>query len=320
MQLNANEYYTGLTNLALYVHTFANNVSNRTASLIDTFTKEPVSFGDSKIFRSLPFPSVDDYSSNTSLLGNHTPSFTPTGEVAPVNVIEEVISISNKKLIKNSYSIEHLKLAVTSDSGAADFIAVALENMQAAKNDYLYNLIVDKLYNNTYGTTEEVQLLDLSDITAPTELQAGAIINQKSISLAIQKVIDSMTHYATNFNKYGLKQSVNLSDLRLVVFQPYKNEAVVDLFAELLNSGIIADNFPRPELITIPETKAKESDDYDATFVAVLMHKDALQLFYKFQFMGEFFDPSTLRVNNFLHFWFGLGQLEQLPTCLIKIK
>ena len=46
--------------------------------------------------------------------------------------------------------------------------------------------------------------------------------------------------------------------MRLVVFQPYKNEAVVNMFAELLNSGYISDNFPRPELITIPEEKAKK--------------------------------------------------------------
>ena len=319
MQLNNNAYYTGLTNLALYIAMYTTNKSNRTAATIDKFTTEPLAYGDTKIFRSLPFPQVSDYSKTSSLLGDHTPSFTPTGEANAVNVVEDVISINNRKIIKNSYSLKNLELAITSEYGANEFIAIALGNIEAAKNDFLYDLIVNKLYSSNYGKTSKIKLLDLTNITTPTEIQAGELINQKKISLGIQKEIDSFLHYSTGFNKYGLKQSVDLSDMRLVVFQPYKNEAVVNMFAELLNSGYISENFPRPELITIPEEKAKAATDYDENYICVLMHKAAIQMFYKLLYMGEFFDVSTLRVNNFLHFWFGLGQVEQLPTCLITV-
>lgn len=319
MILNNNAYYTGLTNLALYIAMYTTNKSNRTSSTIDKFTSESLVYGDTKIFRSLPFPTVSDYSKTSSLLGDHTPSFTPTGAANPVNVVEETISVNNRKLIKNSYSLKNLELAVTSEYGANEFIAIALGNIEAAKNDFLYDLIVNKLYSSNYGKTSKIKLLDLSNITSPTEIQAGEIINQKKISLGIQKIIDSMTHFSTDFNKYGLKQSLDLSDMRLVVFQPYKNEAVINMFAELLNSSYISENFPRPELITIPEEKAKQATDYNSNYIAVLMHKSVIQLFYKLLFMGDFFDPSTLRVNNFLHFWFGLGQVEQLPSCLISV-
>lgn len=320
MNLNNNAYYTGLTNLALYIAMYSTNNSSRTASVIDKFTTDSLAYGDTKIFRSLPFPEVSDYSKNSSLLGDHTPSFTPTGASAPVNAIEETLSVNNKKLIKNSYSLKNLELAVTSEYGANEFIAIVMSNIESAKNDYLYNLIVEELYKSSYGKTEEVELLDLESQTLPSEIEAGNILNQKKITEVIQKTIDSMTHYTTLFNKYGLKQSLDLSDMRLVVFQPYKNKAVLDLFAELLNSNYITDNFPRPELVTIPETKASEATDYNKNIVAVLMHKNCIQLFYKLVFMGDFFDPSTLRVNNFLHFWFALGQLEQLPSCKIVIK
>ena len=318
--LNDNAYYTGLTNLALYIAMYTTNRSDKTKQTIDAFTSEPLDYGDTKVFRSLPFPDVYDYSSTSSLLGNYTPSFTPTGENDPVNVIEETLTIDNFKVIKNTYNARMLEMAIKSSYGAGEFIAVVLGNIEAAKNDYLYDLIVNKLFTSTYGYTEEVELLDLTDLTSPTEIKAGKTLNQETITLAIQNAIDSMTHFSTDYNKYGLKQALNLSDMRLVMMQPYQNEGVVHLMAELLNSKYINEKFPRPELITIPYKKASEASDYDADVIGILMHKDAIQLFFKLVYMGEFYDPSTLNINNFLHMWFSLGQVEQLPSCIFKVK
>ena len=320
MQLNDNMYYTGLTNLALFIDMFATNKSNRTKTLIDEFTSEPVSYGDTKIFRSLPWPEISDYSPNSSLLENNTPSFTPRGESESVEVYEETISIEHYKLIKNTMFREVVKFAVTNEYGANQFVATVLSNIEAAKNDFLYDTIINELYSMDSYAEEEVELIDLSEVTQPSEIEAGTILNQKAISLAIQKVIDGMTHYTDLYNAPGLKQSVDLSDLRLVVFQPYKNKAVVDLYAELLNSGVINENFPRPTMVTIPEIKAKQCDNYDSKVVGLIMHKKALQLFFGLVYMGEFFDPSVLRINNFLHFWYGLGSINQVPICRIKIK
>lgn len=319
--LNNNEYYTGLTNLALYITMYRTNSSDATQSVIEKFTTESLAYGDTKVFRAVPFPKVSDYSKTSSLLGDHTPSFTPKGESSEKNFVEETISVNNKKLIKNSYSIQNLKLAITSDYGANEFISIVLGNIEAAKNDFLYDLIINKLYDANYGKSVDVTLLDTSQFTTtPSEMQAAETINAKRLALAIQKEVDGLTHFSTEYNKYGLKQAVNLSDLRLVVFQPYKNQAVVDLFAELLNSNYINENFPRPELITIPQNKATGATNYNENAVCKLMHKASLQIFYKLVFMGDFFDPSTLRVNNFLHFWFGIGQVEQLPSCEINKK
>lgn len=314
--LNNNQYYTGLTNLAIYITMYKTNSNDATKRTIDSFTTESLSYGDSKIFRSLPFPQVSDYSKTSSLLSDNTPSFVPKGTETSVNVVEEQISVNNKKLIKSTYSLKNLELAVTSSDGASEFIAIVMSNIESAKNDFLYDLIINKLYNANYGKSVDIEILDETKFkTTPTELDACNTINNKRIALAIQNEIDGLTHFSTDYNKYGLKQAVNLSDLRLVIFQPYKNKAVTDLFAELLNSKYISENFPRPELITIPLEKAKKCVNYNANTVGTLMHKSTIQLFFKLVFMGDFFDPSTLRVNNFLHFWFALGQVEQLPSC-----
>lgn len=319
MQLNDNQFYTGLTNLALYVAMYATNKSNRTKSLIDTFTTESLDYGDTKIFRSVPLPQVGDYSENSSILGNHTPQFVPTGGSDPVNAIEETIKISNFKLIKNTINRYMLEMAVKSEYGISDFVAIVMGNIEAAKNDYLYDMLINQLFDATPGKTETVTTVSPGENPAPTELQAASTMNQKNIALKIQNVIDSLTHYSTGFNKYGLKQSVDMQDLRLIMIQPYQNQAVVDLFAQLLNSQYINEKFPQPDLLTIPELKASQATHYDNKVIGFVMHKAAIQMFYKLVYMGEFFDPSTLRVNNFLHFWYGVGQVEQLPMVKITL-
>lgn len=320
MLLNNNEYYVGLTNLALYIAMYTTNRSDRTQSVINTFTTEPLEYGDTKIFRSVPFPEVSDYSKNSSLLENNVPSFVPTGETDPVNAIEETISVDNFKLIKCTINKEHLKMAIKSEYGAGEFVAIVMSNIEAAKANFLYDLLINQLYDAEYCEEVEVELLDLTTQTLPSEIEAGEILNQKKICEALQKQIDSMTHYTNLFNKYGLTQSLNLSDMRLIVFQPYKNQAVNNLFSELLNSKYISENMPRPEMLTIPEQKCSEATHYNDKYVCVLAHKNFIQIFFKLIYMGEFFDPSNLNTNNFLHFWYGLGQVKQLPNCLIKIK
>lgn len=323
MQLNDNDYYTGLTNLALYIAMYALNKTNRSKSLIDDLTTESLAYGDTKIFRSVPMPTVDtlDPTGNSTLLNRNVATFIPKGQTTPKEFAEDVLTIDprDKKIIRSTYNAIAMETAVTSEYGVNDFVSMVLSNIEAAKIDYLYDTVVNDLYDFTPEYIETVTLYDLSQQTLPSEIEAGEILNQKKITLACQKVIDSMTHFSTEFNGWGLKQSVDMSDLRMIVFQPYKNEAVTNLFAELLNSRYINDNFPRPQLITIPQTKASHATHYDSKLVCLIMHKAAYQLSYKLQFNASFFDVSTLNVNNFMHFWYLRGWVKQLPVAAVKI-
>lgn len=315
--LNSNQYYTGLTNLALVIKMYELVNNDKSERLINLFKTENLSYGDQKVFRALPFPSVSDYEATSSLLGDHMASFIPRGQQNPVNVIEESLKIDQYKVIKSSYTREILDFACTSEDGVNQFISHVMENMEAAKTDFLYDVIIADLFGRTFEVTREISLFKTDDATSAVELNTMEKLNQKYLTLAMQKEIDAMQVYSTTYNDYGLKEAVSLSDLVLIIPQPFKNEGVVNLYAELLNSGVINQNLPRPELHTIPEVKIPQNKKDIAAF---LIHKRSYQLFYNLIFMGNFFDPSNLRVNNFLHFWYGKGWLKQLPACILKVK
>lgn len=316
--LNNNQYYAGLTNLALYIAMYDTVSSGKVSQIINTFKTESLDYGDQKIFRGLPLPTVSNYSKNSSLLTTNQATVTVDG--VSKNVIEDTVSVNFMKLIKSTYTRQMLEMAVKSEYGVGEFIATVMRNIVAAKDDFIFDEIIHLLYTATYAKTEEITILDLTQETTPSELRAGKTLNQETISLGIQKVIDDLQMFNTKYNKYGLKQAVRLSDLRLIIFQPYKNEQVMHLMAELLKSDVIGENFPKPELVTIPEAKASTIPGYNAQVVGIVCHKAFVQLFDKLYFMGDFFDKSNLNVNNFLHFWYGLGIVPQLPNCMIKIK
>ena len=316
--LNSNQFYTGLTNLALVIKMYELVNNDKSERLINLFKTENLSYGDQKVFRALPFPTVGDYQEESTLLGNYTPSFIPRNSQSqePVNVIEETLKIDQYKVIKSSYTRELLDFACKSEEGVNQFISHVMENIEAAKVDFLYDVILTDLFSRTFEVTRNVSQFDLTRATSAFELNTMEKMNQKYLTLALQKEIDAMQVYSTTYNEYGLKEAVNLSDLVLIIPQPFKNEGVVNLYAELLNSGVINQNLPRPELHTIPEVKIPQGSRDVAAF---LMHKRAYQLFYNLVFMGNFFDVSNLRVNNFLHFWYGKGWLKHLPACQLKV-
>lgn len=315
IQLNDNEFYTGLTNLAIFVKIYSVVNSSKIDEFVAAFRSEPLNYGDTKIFRSVPLPIVSDYSQNSSLLQVNIATFHNKLTNRDENVAEEKISVNMKKVIKSTYTRAMLELAVTSEEGANAFITEVLSNMQAAQSDFLFNTVLDSLLTASMAT-ETVTLITPPEGASQVEETSINIENNKLISLALQKVIDGMQVYTDAYNKIGLKQATPLSDLRLVVLQPYKNKAVLDLFAELLNSSVINENFPRPELLTVPEV-ALAGKAAANNVIAFIVHKQFLQIFDKLNINGNFYDPSNLCINNFLHFWCGIGYLNQLPAVKI---
>ena len=315
IQLNDNEFYTGLTNLAIFVKIYSVVNSSKIDDFVAAFRSEPLNYGDTKIFRSLPMPQVSDYSQNSSVLQVNIASFRNKLTQQDENVAEEKISVNMKKVIKSTYTRAMLELAVTSEDGANSFITEVLSNMRAAQSDFLFNSVLDALLAAPMAS-ETVNLISPPEGASQVEETAINIENNKLISLAVQKIIDGMQIYTDAYNRIGLKQSTPLSDLRLVVLQPYKNQAVLDLFAELLNSSKINENFPRPELLTVPEI-ALTGKAAANNVICFIIHKQFLQVFDKLNISGNFYDPSNLMINNFLHFWCGIGYLNQLPAVKI---
>lgn len=301
--LTDNEFFAGLTNLALFLRLYATNTSKEPLDFVDSFMSDRLAYGNTKIFPFSDLPEVADYSETSSLLA-----------VTKVKTNEETIKITEKKVIKSSYSEYILEMAVTSAEGMNEFIGYILGQMESAKTDHLYNVIISDLYGRSLAGSKQnktVNLLNVSGATAAADINAAEIINQKRIALAVQNEVDNISVFNTGYNELGYKQALDVSDMRFVIANPYKNEQVVNLFASLLKSEVIENAFSKPEMRYIPEVKVPSGQE---KVIGWLMHKAYYQIFYKFVFMGSFFDASNLVINNFLHFWYGKGFLKNLPA------
>lgn len=303
--LTQNEFLTGITNLALFMRLYATNTSELPAQFVDSFQTETLTNGNTKIYPWAELPTVTDYSETSSLL-----------TVTKVDAGEEFLQITSKKVIKSSYSAYILSMAFTSETGLNDFIGYLLSQMESAKTNFLYNYIVNALFNKTFtgtGQNQQVIQYDLSSVTSFSELNQGELVNQKNIEIAIQQALNNIQHFSTKYSGLGKTQALSLQNLKMIMNEPYHSKNIVNLFATLLNSSVIENTFYKPTMYTIPTDKIPNNKQ---NVIAWVMHRYAYQIFYKFTFMGSFFDESNLVVNRFLHFWFGEGWLENLPAVL----
>lgn len=304
--LTDNEFFSGLTNLALFMRLYATNTSSAPERFVDSFMTDTLASGNTKIFPWADLPTVTDYSATSSLL-----------TVNKVKTGEEYLQITERKVIKSSYSSYILNSAFTSESGMNEFVGYILGQMESAKTDHLYNVIIADLFDKVYANKQLklVSQYDTSTASSFTEINSGELINQKNITEAVELITKNIEVYSTDYNSLGNKQALAVGDMKFVFCEPYHTKNKIDLMATLLKSEVIQQSFSKPEEYVIPESKI-DTDHQDV--IGWLMHKYAYQLFYKFVFMGSFFDPSNLTINNFLHFWYGKGWLENLPRVEFK--
>lgn len=306
--LNDNQFFTGLSNLALFIRVYATNTSTKVKSFVDNFATETLANGDTKLFPFADLPNVGDYSEESTLL-----------RVTKNPVKEEDIKITEKKVISASYNQYILDMAFTNDSGMNMFIGYIIGLMESAKDSYIYDTIITDLFGREYTGTRliEVDQLQISPTDTAEEINAKKLYNAKEIQLKIEDTINNMGVFSNKYNASGYKQALDVKDLRLIICNPYHNQQIIDLFAELLRSDYIENSYEKPEKIVIPSISIPSGQE---NVVGWIMHKNAYQWFYKFIVALAFFDSSNLNTNRFLHFWFGKGFLNTLPAVKIVVK
>lgn len=307
--LTDNDFFSGLSNLALFLRLYATNTSRKPANFIESFATDTLAQGSQKIFPFSDLPSVTDYSETSTVL-----------TVTKVNTNEETISITEKKVIPSSYNTYILNMAFTSESGMNQFVGYLLGQMESAKENYMYNQIIADLFGATFTGTNQnktVNIIDISNLTDVIDINNAELLNAKKIAKAVQINLSNMQVYSDTYNGKGYTQALDLRDLKFIFCEPYHTENLMNLYATLLNSSVIQNSFDKPELYTVPEIKIPSGSE---NVVGWIMHKYAYQFFYKFVFMGNFFDVSNLCINNFLHFWFGKGWLDNLPVCKLTVS
>jgi len=307
--LNDNQFFTGLSNLALFMRLYATNTSSIPEQFVESFMTETLGAGDTKTFPWSDLPVVADYSADSSLL-----------QVTKVKSGEEYIQITEKKVIKSSYNKYILDMAFTSETGMNEFVGYLLGQMESAKVDHLYTTIVTDLFAKVFkGTNQNVNVdqYDLSTAATFTDLNNGELLNQKAIAKAVELNMQNIQVFGTGYNGLGNKEALDVRDMKFIFNDPYHTDSIINLFATLLKSDVIVNSFKKPEMYTIPQIKVPTNQ---TTVIGWLVHKYAYQMFYKFTFMGNFFDTSNLTINNFLHFWYGKGWLENLPAVKFVAK
>lgn len=311
--LTDNEFFSGLTNLALFMRIYATNTSKKADDFVESFMTDILERGNQKLYPYADLPSVGNYSETSSLL-----------TVTKPTVGEEAIAITEKKVIKSSYSAAILDAAFTSEYGMNDFIGYLLGQMESAKTAYLYDVITNDIFTKSFGAgsgaqakqLHEVDQISLTGLTSLADINGAKSYNAKELAVAMQDDIQNIQVYNDKYNFKGLKEAVDYKDLRVVLVAKYRYAEVMEVMASLLNSDVIDKDFEKPEVLIVPSIKVPENKDEE---IAWIMHKAFYQMFYKFVVNTSFFDASNLCVNNFLHFWYGKGFVEALP-CVKLVK
>lgn len=314
--LTENEFMTNLCNFILFMKLYATNNNRRERTIVDSFATETITYGDSKYFPFSELPTVSNYSQTSSLLGNYKTAQN-----------KEILSISEKKLVRLTYVQQFVEMAFMNSTGTANFIAYMLGQMESAKENYMYKVIISDLFGWTPSVTAKAGTMvkTVPTLVIPTsgvaDINATETYNQKKIELAMQNTIDSMSVFTDIFididngtgdDATNFQTAFELDDLVFIGNAKYLNERVTNLMATLLKSSEIDSNFRMPKTLKIPEISIPAAQN---KFIGFIAHKNWYQWFYKFTFMGTFFDASNLFNNNFLHFWYGKGFLKNLPVC-----
>ena len=311
--LTDNEFFSGLTNLALFMRIYATNTSKKADDFVESFMTDILERGNQKLYPYADLPSVGNYSETSSLL-----------TVTKPTVGEEAIAITEKKVIKSSYSAAILDAAFTSEYGMNDFIGYLLGQMESAKTAYLYDVIINDIFTKNFGAgsgaqakqLHNVDQISLTGLTSLADINGAKSYNAKELAVAMQDDIQNIQVYNDKYNFKGLKEAVDYKDLRVVLVAKYRYAEVMEVMASLLNSDVIDKDFEKPEVLIVPSIKVPENREME---IAWIMHKAFYQMFYKFVVNTSFFDASNLCVNNFLHFWYGKGFVEALP-CVKLVK
>lgn len=311
--LTDNEFFSGLTNLALFMRIYATNTSKKADDFVESFMTDVLERGNQKLYPYADLPSVGDYSATSSLL-----------TVTKPTVGEERIVVDQKKVIKSSYSAYILDAAFTSEYGMNDFIGYLLGQMESAKTAYLYDVIINDIFTKSFGAgsgaqanqLHQVDQIALTGLTTLADINGAKSYNAKELAQAMQEDIQNIQVYNTGYNFKGLKEAVDWKELRVVLRAKYRNAEVMEVMASLLNSDVLDRDYEKPEVLIVPEIKVPENRDLE---IGWIMHKAFYQMFYKFVVNTSFFDASNLCVNNFLHFWYGKGFVEALP-CVKIVK
>lgn len=299
--LNVNKFLGALTNLITYVEV-ADVLKLDTLKLNKICKKNDIKYGDGKVIRSADIPTVANMPTVSTVLTT----------VSPV-VNEEYISLSGFKTIQLTINKFLLRGAFLNEYELGDFTSYLLKTMRASKQAHIFDQLVNLIDTYTPTNAEQTKTITMFNTTGlldPMQLQMAQTYNTNAFIKELLKVQAKLNTPYNKFNDNSQTEIISNDDMVLVATDELSNDLLVDTFAKLFNSGKITEKFQYGESVVIPSDLLT---NLGATFLCYLAHKDKFQYGYAFEVATEFFDPSTLNVNNFLHFAYYIGSVKAYP-------
>lgn len=313
--LNENEYMTGLVNMITSLRFYPTNTSDKVRQLVDIFATDALEYGDQKGFLFAEHPTVEEYSATSTLLQDHG-----------ITYGEEFINNVDKKRIPLSRIEPFAKQAMIDGAGLAAFTFYVVGLMDSAKYGYLGDKIYSTLLSwvPTVSNGKEMQknVPFRAETGTNSEIQAARQLNQQDLEAACLKAFDDFQIFTDVFididnttNNTNFQTAMSLDDLVYIGNAKYLNDKLIQLMVTNLRSDLLNTERKQPQIMSVPQRIFDKNNASEV--IGFVASKKWYQWYYNFLFMGTFFDPSTCRVQNFLHFWTSDGILKHMPVMKI---
>ena len=244
--LNVNTFLGTLTNLVAYSQVADVAQRGSINRLVASCQNISVPNGDGKVIRHAGLPAVSNLSGTSSLLTN-----TP-----PVDTGEQYIPVTEYKVIAMTINNYLLRGAFVDENQMANFIAYLMKTMEVAKEAYIYKALVANIdaYAPTQATqTVTVNLIDMTGLVDPAQMQQANTYNTNAIVKAMIKVLKEMGAPTDDFNDLGVEEIIDNESLKLIINSRFDVDMLTDTFATLFNSGKLSEAQRWSETIDIPE-------------------------------------------------------------------
>lgn len=197
------------------------------------------------------------------------------------SVVEKDFKINKKKMIPLSYSKELLQTSFTSELGINEFVSYLMNQIQNAKTNFIFKEMLNLISTTTKQTF------------ANTKLTLSGAVSLQTVNKNNQILTYSLDELKYSQNgKNPITECVVLMN---------KEEATYTLVNNTQYENEKVHFFVIPKSIMDLEKKV------------LIIPKYALVYFSSVNFVGSFFDPSNLMVNNFAHFWICVDRDDLYP-------
>lgn len=299
--LKTNKFLAALTNLVVMTELVNTFTAADNLPLVAKLKHTDIESGDGIVFRASDALEVLDYNEDDTPFSLHKPKTS-----------EQLMSVSDFKVIKLSLSEYFIKGAFESIDKTAYFLGYLRNTMRASKNIYLYKKLIKLIQDYVPKQATQTITINLKEVPTTgttTEIEAIEKHNAKEIAKTINNLFNDFDAPTDAYNDIKYTEAINKEELDLYLNSQFKTAMSVDLLATAFNQGEITKESIFNRITTLPR-----KDLTDPNFVGYIAHNNKFVYGYFYQVVAEFFNGANLVTNDFMHFALYAGVVDALPA------